>query len=454
MSTGKILVVDDQKSVLVALQLLLQDEFDEVITLSNPNCLLSTLENHAIDVVVLDMNFSAGVNTGNEGIYWLTKIVEHDPKLSIILLTAYGDVELAVKAIKLGAVDFVLKPWDNRKLITTIQTAIQLRQSKQKIDRLEGEKQSLTQVLNRSETQMIGRSKVMLNLNRIIQKVAATDVNVLILGENGTGKELIAREIHAQSARREAALITVDMGAVSESLFESELFGHVKGAFTDAKADKPGRFELASGGTLFLDEIGNLSLPMQAKLLSVLQTRQLIRLGDNQIREIDIRLVCATNKNLIQMVAEGEFREDLLYRINTIHIDVPPLRKRGEDIAVLAEFYLRKYAQKYDKPKLSFSSKTLDKLMQYNWPGNVRELQHTIEKAVILTDNNKLMADEFLFHQVPKRNGKYKATSLADMEKEIIALALEHHEGNMSRIANELGVTRPTLYNKLKKYDL
>ena len=454
MSTGKILVVDDQKSVLVALQLLLQDEFDEVITLSNPNCLLSTLENHAIDVVVLDMNFSAGVNTGNEGIYWLTKIVEHDPKLSIILLTAYGDVELAVKAIKLGAVDFVLKPWDNRKLITTIQTAIQLRQSKQKIDRLEGEKQSLTQVLNRSETQMIGRSKVMLNLNRIIQKVAATDVNVLILGENGTGKELIAREIHAQSARREAALITVDMGAVSESLFESELFGHVKGAFTDAKADKPGRFELASGGTLFLDEIGNLSLPMQAKLLSVLQTRQLIRLGDNQIREIDIRLVCATNKNLIQMVAEGEFREDLLYRINTIHIDVPPLRKRGEDIAVLAEFYLRKYAQKYDKPKLDFSSKTLDKLMQYNWPGNVRELQHTIEKAVILTDNNKLMADEFLFHQVPKGNGKYKATSLADMEKEIIALALEHHEGNMSRIANELGVTRPTLYNKLKKYDL
>jgi len=454
MSTGKILVVDDQKSILVALQLLLQDEFDEVITLSNPNCLLSTLENHAIDVVVLDMNFSAGVNTGNEGIYWLTKIVEHDPKLSIILLTAYGDVELAVKAIKLGAVDFVLKPWDNRKLITTIQTAIQLRQSKQKIDRLEGEKQSLTQVLNRSETQMIGRSKVMLNLNRIIQKVAATDVNVLILGENGTGKELIAREIHAQSARREAALITVDMGAVSESLFESELFGHVKGAFTDAKADKPGRFELASGGTLFLDEIGNLSLPMQAKLLSVLQTRQLIRLGDNQIREIDIRLVCATNKNLIQMVAEGEFREDLLYRINTIHIDVPPLRKRGEDIAVLAEFYLRKYAQKYDKPKLCFSSKTLDKLIQYNWPGNVRELQHTIEKAVILTDNNKLMADEFLFHQVPKGNGKYKATSLADMEKEIIALALEHHEGNMSRIANELGVTRPTLYNKLKKYDL
>ncbi|RXQ92234.1 sigma-54-dependent Fis family transcriptional regulator [Ancylomarina salipaludis] len=454
MSTVKILVVDDQKSVLVALQLLLQDEFDEVITLSNPNCLLSTLENKAIDIVVLDMNFSAGVNTGNEGLYWLKKIMEYDPRLSVILLTAYGDVELAVKAIKMGAVDFVLKPWDNRKLMTTIQTAIQLRQSKQKIDRLEGEKQSLTQVLNQSKTQMIGRSKAMLHLNRIIQKVATTNVNVLILGENGTGKELIAREIHAQSARRDAALITVDMGAVSESLFESELFGHVKGAFTDAKSDKPGRFELASGGTLFLDEIGNLSLPMQAKLLSVLQTRQLIRLGDNQIREIDIRLVCATNKDLIQMVAEGEFREDLLYRINTIHIDVPPLRKRGEDIAVLAEFYLRKYAQKYGKPKLSFSSKTLDKLMQYDWPGNVRELQHTIEKAVILTDNNKLMADEFLFYQAPKGSGKYKASSLADMEKEMIALALEHHEGNLSRIANELGVTRPTLYNKLKKYDL
>jgi len=454
MSTGKILVVDDQKSVLVALQLLLQDEFEEVITLSNPNSLLRTLETHSIDVVLLDMNFSAGVNTGNEGIFWLNKILEHDPKLSIILLTAYGDVELAVKAIKMGAVDFVLKPWDNRKLITTIKTAIQLRHSKQRVDRLEGEKQSLTQVLNQSETQMIGRSKAMLDLNRIIQKVAATDVNVLILGENGTGKELIAREIHVQSSRRNAVLISVDMGAVSESLFESELFGHVKGAFTDAKADKLGRFELASGGTLFLDEIGNLSLAMQAKLLSVLQTRQLIRLGDNQIREIDIRLVCATNRDLAQMVADGEFREDLLYRINTIHIDVPPLRKRGEDIAVLAEYYLHKYAQKYDKPKLRFSNKTLDKLMHYAWPGNVRELQHTIEKAVILTDNKELMADEFLFHQALKCKREYKATSLADMEKEMIALALEHHAGNMSRIANELGVARPTLYNKLKKYDL
>ncbi len=454
MSTGKILVVDDQKSVLVALQLLLQDEFEEVITLSNPNALLTTLETHSIDVVVLDMNFSAGVNTGNEGIFWLNKILEQDPKLSIILLTAYGDVELAVKAIKMGAVDFVLKPWDNRKLITTIKTAIQLRHSKQQVDRLKGEKQSLTQVLNQSETKMIGRSKAMLDLNRIIQKVAATDVNVLILGENGTGKELIAREIHAQSARRDAALISVDMGAVSESLFESELFGHVKGAFTDAKADKLGRFELASGGTLFLDEIGNLSLAMQAKLLSVLQTRQLIRLGDNQIREIDIRLVCATNRDLVQMVADGEFREDLLYRINTIHIDVPALRKRGEDIAVLAEFYLRKYAQKYDKPKLQFSNKTLDKLMQYAWPGNVRELQHTIEKAVILTDNKELMADEFLFHQPTRGKRDYQATSLADMEKELIELALEHHAGNMSRIANELGVSRPTLYSKLKKYDL
>ena len=454
MSTGKILVVDDQKSILVSLQLLLQDEFEEVTTLSNPNCLLNTLQNQSIDVVVLDMNFSAGVNTGNEGIYWLNKILDYDPKLSIILLTAYGDVELAVKAIKMGAIDFVLKPWDNRKLITSIKMAIQLRYSKQKIDHLECEKQKLTQVLNQSDTPMIGRSKVMLNLNKIIQKVAATDVNVLILGENGTGKELIAREIHLKSARRNAVLISVDMGAVSESLFESELFGHVKGAFTDAKADKLGRFELASGGTLFLDEIGNLSLAMQAKLLSVLQTRQLIRLGDNQIREIDIRLVCATNRDLVQMIADGKFREDLLYRINTICIDVPPLCKRGEDIAVLAEYYLRKYTKKYDKPKLYFSTKTVEKLMQYAWPGNVRELQHTIEKAVIMTDNNELMADEFLFHQVTKGKNTYKGASFADMEKEMIALALEHHSGNMSRIANELGVTRPTLYNKLKKYDL
>lgn len=454
MSTGKILIVDDQKSVLVALQLLLQDEFDEVITLSNPNGLIHTLETQSIDVVVLDMNFSAGVNTGNEGIYWLNKIVELDSKISIILLTAYGDVELAVKAIKMGAVDFVLKPWDNQKLIATIRTAIKLRQSKKEIDRLKSEKQSLTQVLNQTDTPMIGQSKVMLNLNTVIGKVAPTDANILILGENGTGKELIARAIHAQSQRSDAAFISVDMGAVSESLFESELFGHAKGAFTDAKAEKLGRFELASGGTLFLDEIGNLSLAMQAKLLAVLQTRQLIRLGDNTVRDIDIRLLCATNKNLFQMLADGEFREDLLYRINTIQVDVPALRERGEDIAVLAEFYLRKYKQKYNKTKLKLSSKAVGKLMQYIWPGNVRELQHTIEKAVILVDHTELTEDDFLFHQKTKGKMKYQATSLADMEKEMIALALDHHAGNMSNIAKELGVTRPTLYSKLKKYDL
>lgn len=454
MSTGKILIVDDQKSVLVALQLLLQDEFDEVITLSNPNGLIHILETQSIDVVVLDMNFSAGVNTGNEGVFWLNKIVEHDPKLSIILLTAYGDVELAVKAIKMGAVDFVLKPWDNQKLIATIRTAIKLRQSKKEIDRLKSEKQSLTQALNQSDTPMIGQSKVMLNLNTVIGKVAPTDANILILGENGTGKELIARAIHAQSKRSNAAFISVDMGAVSESLFESELFGHAKGAFTDAKVEKAGRFELASGGTLFLDEIGNLSLAMQAKLLAVLQTRQLIRLGDNTVRDIDIRLLCATNKNLFQMLADGEFREDLLYRINTIQVDVPTLRERDEDIAVLAEFYLRKYKQKYNKVKLRLSRKAIDKLMKYAWPGNVRELQHTIEKAVILADNNELLQDDFLFHQKPKGKMKYQPASLADMEKEMIALALDHHAGNMSNIAKELGVTRPTLYSKLKKYDL
>ena len=454
MSTGKILIVDDQKSVLVALQLLLQDEFDEVITLSNPNGLIHILETQSIDVVVLDMNFSAGVNTGNEGVFWLNKIVEHDPNLSIILLTAYGDVELAVKAIKMGAVDFVLKPWDNQKLIATIRTAIKLRQSKKEIDRLKSEKQSLTQALNQSDTPMIGQSKVMLNLNTVIGKVAPTDANILILGENGTGKELIARAIHAQSKRSNAAFISVDMGAVSESLFESELFGHAKGAFTDAKVEKAGRFELASGGTLFLDEIGNLSLAMQAKLLAVLQTRQLIRLGDNTVRDIDIRLLCATNKNLFQMVADGEFREDLLYRINTIQVDVPTLRERDEDIAVLAEFYLRKYKQKYNKVKLRLSRKAIDKLMKYAWPGNVRELQHTIEKAVILADNNELLQDDFLFHQKPKGKMKYQPASLADMEKEMIALALDHHSGNMSCVAKELGVTRPTLYSKLKKYDL
>ncbi|MBN2598247.1 MAG: sigma-54-dependent Fis family transcriptional regulator [Marinifilaceae bacterium] len=454
MSKGKVLVADDHKRVLTALQILLQDEFEEVQTLANPNSLLFTLETNQFDIILLDMNFSAGVNTGNEGFFWLNKILEKYPDMVVVLLTAYGDIELAVKAMKVGASDFILKPWDNNKLINTLRTALQLRRSKQRIVQLEIEKEELAREINQPVTRMIGRSKLMLEMHRIIEKVACTDANVLIFGEHGTGKELIARELHLKSKRCKAVFITVDMGAITESLFESELFGHEKGAFTDARESRIGRFEIASGGTLFLDEIGNLSMPMQAKLLSALQTRKIIRLGDNQVRDIDIRLICASNKNLIQMVLNGEFREDLLYRINTIQIDVPELRNRNGDVAVLAEYYLRKYAVKYNKQNLRFAKNTIEKLMKYSWPGNVRELQHTIEKAVILTDNSELLAEEFLFKERQINEMKNEAVSFEEMEKQLIRSAMDRHKGNMSQISKELGVTRPTLYHKIKKYDL
>ncbi|BAX81306.1 sigma-54-dependent transcriptional regulator [Labilibaculum antarcticum] len=454
MSIGRVLIVDDHKRVLTALQILLQDEFEEVQTLSNPNSLLSTLATNQYDIILLDMNFSAGVNTGNEGLFWLKKILDKDTDLAVVLMTAYGDVELAVKAIKVGASDFILKPWDNNKLVSTLKTALELRRSKQKIIQLENEKAGLAREMNQASTQMIGRSKPMLEMLRIVEKVASTDANILILGEHGTGKELIARELHQKSERCNGIFITVDMGAITESLFESELFGHVKGAFTDARESRIGRFEIASGGTLFLDEIGNLSMPMQAKLLGALQTHKIIRLGDNQVRDIDIRLICATNKNLVQMVVDGEFREDLLYRINTIQIDVPELRYRNGDVAVLAEYYLRKYAAKYNKENLRFAKNTIDKLMGYSWPGNVRELQHTIEKAVILTDNPELLAEEFLFKERRINEIKNEAVSFEEMEKQLIGSSMDRHKGNMSHIAKELGVTRPTLYHKIKKYDL
>lgn len=453
-ASGKILIVDDHKRVRVSLQMLLQDEFEQVDVLANPKSLMSELQANAYDVILLDMNFSAGVNTGNEGMYWMSEILKHEPDLAVILLTAYGDVELAVKAIKQGATDFVLKPWDNNKLISTLKTALKLRHSKKKIRKLETDKQDLTRELNQHKSEMIGRSSAMMDLRKMIQKVAVTDANVLVLGEHGTGKELIAREIHQQSNRCGKPLVSVDMGAMSESLFESELFGHAKGAFTDAKADRQGRFELASGGTIFLDEIGNLSLAMQAKLLSVLQNRQVIRVGDHESRTIDIRLVCATNKDLQKMVIEGTFREDLLYRINTIQIDVPALRERGTDIALLAEYFLMKYRTKYSKPILNYANGTLEKLSAYNWPGNVRELQHAVEKAVILSDSDSIAADDFLLKPDHDATGKLPPLSFVEMEKQMISSAMDRHNGNLTHMAKELGVTRPTLYHKLKKYDL
>ncbi len=454
MSMGNILIVDDHKRVRISLQMLLQDEFDTVNVLSNPKSLLRELQVNSYDIVLLDMNFSAGVNTGNEGLFWMNEILKYDPDLAVVLLTAYGDVELAVTAVKKGATDFVLKPWDNNKLISTLKSALSLRLSKKKIQKLETDKQDLTRELNQNKSEMIGRSTAMMNLRKLMQKVAVTDANVLVLGEHGTGKELIAREIHQQSQRSMKPMVSVDMGAMSESLFESELFGHAKGAFTDAREDRQGRFELASGGTIFLDEIGNLSLAMQAKLLSVLQNRQVIRLGDHQTRSIDIRLVCATNKNLQEMVAEGTFREDLLYRINTIQIEVPSLRDRISDVALLAEYFLMKYATKYDKRRLTYTDEAIDKLQNYPWPGNVRELQHAVEKAVILSEGDKITCEDFLLKQNGVRASNLPPQSFMDMEKQMILTAMERHEGNLTHMARELGVTRPTLYHKIRKYDL
>jgi len=454
MSSEKILIVDDHKRVRVSLQMLLQDEFELVNTLSNPKSLLSELQSCQYDIVLLDMNFSAGINTGNEGLFWMQEIKKQNADLVVVLLTAYGDVELAVNAIKNGASDFVLKPWDNNKLIITLKTALKLRNSKLKIQKLESDKRELSKELNHNQTEIIGQSKVMMDLKKVISKVAKTDANVLILGEHGSGKEVVAREMHRLSNRCENVFISVDMGAISESLFESELFGHEKGAFTDAKEAKIGRFELASGGTLFLDEIGNLSLEMQAKLLSVLQCRQVTRVGDHKARNIDIHLLCATNKNLEKMVEEGSFREDLLYRINTIRLDVPALRDRGGDIVLLAEYFLLKYAKKYNKGKLRFTIEARDKLRNYLWTGNVRELQHAVEKAVILSEQNMITSDDFLFKQINGQAVRISPKSFEEMEKQMIIMAMDRYKGNLTHMAKELGVTRPTLYHKIKKYDL
>lgn len=451
---GKVLILDDNRSVLTALEMLLQTEFEKVYTLQNPNCLVSTIQKHHIDVVLLDMNFKAGINTGNEGIYWLHQIQEYDPTISVVMITAYGDVVLAVKAVKEGAFDFILKPWDNNKLISTLHASMKLRKSKIENTSLLKATYNLKKELQPASQSIVGQSKPMIKVMEMVKKVAVTDANIFIAGENGTGKELIAREIHRQSKRKNEIMIVVDMGAISESLFESELFGHTKGSFTDAIEERVGKFETANKGTLFLDEIGNLPLPLQAKLLTSLQNRTIVKLGSNVAVPIDIRLISATNKDLKHMINEGLFREDLLYRINTITIDVPPLRERGNDILLLAEFYLHKYTVKYDKPGIKISQKAGQKLLKYGWPGNVRELQHSIEKALILADKESLDEDSFALND-SSSNQKFDLhnKTIEEMEKEMILASIDKEKGNMSAVAKKLGITRPTLYKKLKKFE-
>jgi DNA-binding NtrC family response regulator len=451
MAKGNILIVDDNKSILSALEIFLTPEFQTVTTLTDPNLIPTELRKKDYNLVILDMNFKAGINTGNEGIYWLGRIKESNPDISVVMITAYGDIELTVKALKMGATDFVLKPWDNNKLLATLKSALQLNMSKKEVSQLKEKEKGLKTEINREQKFIIGSSPQLMQMLNIVRKVAKTDANVLITGENGTGKELIAHEIHRLSERSQEVMVCVDMGAITETLFESELFGHVKGAFTDARENRPGKFEIAHKGSLFLDEIGNLSFHLQAKLLAAIQNRRISRIGSNQTIPVDIRLICATNKNLEEMVQEGLFREDLLYRINTIQIEVPPLRERGNDVLVLADFFLKKYCSRYNKPELRINQQAQEKLLRYSWPGNIRELQHTIEKAVILSEGSLLKAEDFLLRAAHPGKMNDTELTLEEMERRMINLAIDKNNGNLSAAADQLGISRQTLYNKIKK---
>lgn len=442
MISDTLLLVDDNEDVLNTLELLLCDEFREIRTANRPDGILPLLAGTPVDVIILDMNFSSGINTGNEGLYWLKRIHEMKPELPVVMLTAYGNVELAVTALKNGAADFILKPWENQKIIDTLHSVCEGKNKK---------RQNAPIAPTGKQEIIVGNSTAMQKLFKIMHRVATTDANILITGENGTGKELIAKEIHQLSTRNTQPMMSVDMGAVSETLFESELFGHEKGAFTDAKECRIGKFEAACGSSLFLDEIGNLPFPSQAKLLAALQNREITRLGSNKKINIDIRLISATNKNIRQMVAEGLFREDLLYRINTIQIEIPPLRERGGDILLLADFFFNRYTSKYNRPELRLDERAREKLLDYHWPGNVRELQHNIERAVILCEQDTVKAEHLI---VPNARTGFSSetTNLEQIERQVIETTIARNNGNLSASAEQLGISRQTLYNKMKRY--
>lgn len=453
---GKILVVDDDIDVLQAARMFLKQHAALVHTEKDPNRLPSLIQNESYDVVFLDMNFTRDATSGQEGFYWLGKILEIDPQAVVILITAYGDVDMAVRAIKEGATDFILKPWQNEKLLATLSAALRLRRSRREVESLRSRQRQLSADLDQPFHEFVGISAAMENVYNTIQKVAVTDANVLILGENGTGKELVARALHRHSPRKSDVFISVDMGSISETLFESELFGHVKGAFTDARNDRPGRFEIASGGTLFLDEIGNLPLPLQSKILRVIETRQVTRLGANKPVPIDIRLICATNMPIQEMVNLKEFRQDLLYRINTVEIQLPPLRERPEDIPLLAAHFLKVYSKKYKKTSMKMSEATLQKLKKYYWPGNVRELQHAIERAVILSETRVLQPENFFFTAAGQGGEElvFESYNLEEVEKLVVQKVLDKYKGNISQAAKELGLTRASLYRRMEKHEI
>lgn len=454
---GKILIIDDNEDLLFAAKMLLKKHAKEVVIEKDPRRIPFLINNNSFDVILLDMNFREDTTSGKEGFYWLSQIKEIDPKAVVILITAFGDVEMAVQALKEGATDFILKPWQNEKLIATLSAAIKLKESYNEVDKLQKKQKALETDLKKPYTDIIGSSASMKNIFSIIDKVAQTDANVLILGENGTGKELIARAIHDRSLRKNETFVGVDMGAITETLFESELFGHKKGAFTDAKDDRAGRFEVADQGTLFLDEIGNLSMPLQSKLLTVLQKREVTRIGTNKPIPVDIRLICATNMPVHEMVHDHTFRQDLLYRINTVEIFLPPLRERHDDIPTLANHFLKQYAQKYRKNFSGFTASAMELLQRYPWPGNIRELQHAIERAIIMAEGDQLDSRDFFFLSAKPASEKVQTSvtlNLDDMERSTIQRAIDKNGGNISKAAKELGLTRASLYRRLEKYGL
>lgn len=445
LKNARILIIDDDEDVLIALRLLLKSKVKEVVTAKNPNQILSLMQEQKFDAIILDMNFNGLVNTGNEGIFWLNKIKRQDEDVDVILITAYGDIDLAIRSLKEGASDFIVKPWKNEKILSAVQELVEKKKKSKREPILAG-----------PETQIIGESPAMHDVFVKLKKVAPTDANILILGENGTGKDLIARAMHENSLRKDSPFVKVDVGSLTESLFESELFGYVKGAFTDAREDRKGRFESANGGTLFLDEIGNITPRQQVRLLTVLQNRVVTPLGSNKAIPVDIRLICATNLDLGQLADEGRFRKDLIYRINTVDITMPPLKQRGNDVTLLAKYFIERYAEKYGKGNLTMDIGFTSKLKSHSFPGNIRELQYAIERAVIMAETDVLMAEDLVFSAIEKTENIAisTTTNLEDLEKNTILSVIEKNNGNISQSAKELGITRTALYRRLNKYDL
>jgi len=454
---SRLLIVDDDADILLAAKMFLRQHIEIVHTEKNPHNIPDLLKNENYDVILLDMNFSRDATSGKEGFHWLNVIIEHDPAATVIFITGYGDIELAVQGIKEGATNFILKPWDNKKLLATIETSLRIRESKVELESLRSTQKVLIADQQLGQHNLIGSSPSMKKMMAVAMKVAKTDANILILGENGTGKEVVARAIHSASPRHDKVFINVDLGAITESLFESELFGYKKGAFTDAKEDRAGRFEVANKGTIFLDEIGNLSQNLQSKLLSVLQNRKVVRLGSSKEIPFDVRLICATNMPLYQMVNENKFRQDLLYRINTVEISLPPLRERLEDIEPLTEYYLDVYCKKYKISKKRINAGTAKRLKKHNWPGNIRELQHAVERAVILSETTVLEPQDFFMEDnAEKKNEDFSPDNmnLEEVEKILVRKVIDKHGGNISRAAKELGLTRASLYRRIEKHGI